>query len=242
MKTRTTRRFLDDHLGNFIDALEAANDETSVRFALQKLAANAGFDSYAYVDIRAGDNKAFSNYDDEWQKRYASENYISLDPVVTQARRTMRPTAWSHAEKHRYGTRERRFFDEAREFGIASGITVPIRGGFGSFAMLSLAANDEYTSQINIRDVALAATAVAYVHSSLLRFSNNTLAAADTTLSPRELTCMIWASMGKTKNETAKLLGLKEKTVRFYLERAREKLGASNIAHAVRIAMERDLL
>lgn len=40
-------RYLDDHLGNFIDALAIAQDESAIRFALQHLARNAGFDHFS---------------------------------------------------------------------------------------------------------------------------------------------------------------------------------------------------
>ena len=108
--------------------------------------------------------------------------------------------------------------------------------------MLSLATRAQDANHIAVRDAAYAATAVAFVHMNLMRLSRRTLVAVDTQLSPRELTCLTWASIGKTKSETARMVGITEKTVRFYLERARDKLGASNIVHAVRVAMERDLL
>lgn len=242
MNSRTTERYLDDYIGGFIDTLESGHGEASVRFALQNLASSAGFERFAYLDIRAGSSRSYSNHPAEWQQRYLSRNYFALDPVVTRAKRTMRPIVWSHAEKGQYEPKERLFLDEAKAFGIASGITVPIKGGFGRTAMLALASDRTDANRIGVRDVAYAATAVAYVHLSLLRLSTKALVAIDAALSPREITCMVWASMGKTKGETAKMLGITEKTVRFYLERAREKLGAANIAHAVRIAMERDLL
>lgn len=240
MKNRTTERFLDDYLGNFIDTLESSQDETAIRFALQRLAASAGFDRFAYVDMRS--SRRYSNYSEQWQEVYHYENYVALDPVVAQAKRTMRPVVWSHSDKLRYGLEERRFFDEARTYGIASGITIPIKAGFGTTALLSLADANESSKPISVRDFAYAATAVAFAHFTLLRVSGEKFSALDIALSPRELTCVVWASLGKTKADTAKVLGITEKTVRFYLERARDKLGASNVAHAVRLAMERDLL
>ncbi|WP_352648169.1 LuxR C-terminal-related transcriptional regulator [Mesorhizobium sp. M0408] len=41
---------------------------------------------------------------------------------------------------------------------------------------------------------------------------------ADVALSPREVTCLNWASIGKTQAEIARLTRLSEKTVRLYLE------------------------
>lgn len=43
-------------------------------------------------------------------------------------------------------------------------------------------------------------------------------------------------------SETADLLGIAERSVRFYLEAARDKLGARNITHAVRMAVEQGLI
>ena len=59
------QRYLDDHLGNFIDALESGQDEASVKFALLNFTASAGFDRFAYVDMRSGDIRGYSNYPDE---------------------------------------------------------------------------------------------------------------------------------------------------------------------------------
>jgi LuxR family transcriptional activator of conjugal transfer of Ti plasmids len=43
-------------------------------------------------------------------------------------------------------------------------------------------------------------------------------------------------------NVIADLLGIKPRTVQFYLDNARDKLGARSIAQAVRIAMEKKLI
>ena len=64
----------------------------------------------------------------------------------------------------------------------------------------------------------------------------------DVDLTPRETLCLTWASHGKAMKGTAEILGISERSVRFYLDAAREKLGAGNVAHAVRIAVERGLI
>lgn len=43
-------------------------------------------------------------------------------------------------------------------------------------------------------------------------------------------------------NLIADLLGIKPRTVQFYLGNARDKLGAGNLQQAVRIAMEKKLI
>ncbi|MET3793424.1 helix-turn-helix transcriptional regulator [Aquamicrobium terrae] len=236
------KRVLDDYVGNFIDSLDLGRDEASIRIAAEKLAANSGFERYAYVEGRASDRRGYSNYSLEWQERYISQNYFLLDPVAVHAARTMRPVAWSYSTRNESDAVIRQFFGEAKDFGVSSGLALPIRGSFGSTVLLSFAADSVEFPDVAIRDFAYVATAVAYLHISMREFASVVPAATSTELSPREQICVMWASLGKTKAETAQLLGITEKTVRFYLERAREKLGASNISHAVRIALLRGLL
>ncbi|ODT74411.1 MAG: hypothetical protein ABS76_37145 [Pelagibacterium sp. SCN 64-44] len=241
-KQPTANRYLDDHLPGFIDAIDIRPDRDSIRLALSSLTINAGFTCFAYVSMRGSDVIAHSNYDREWQQRYRASNYFSIDPVVSQARRTMRPTNWSINDRSRLDENGRRVFDEAADFGIVSGVAIPIRGSFGRTAILALASDDPNAARIGVRDAAFAATAVTVMHVNLQRLAQTTELATAALLSPREQTCLIWASFGKTYSETAAMLGITEKTVRFYLERAREKLGASNTTHAVRLATERGLL
>lgn len=237
-----TSRYLDDHVGNLVDALEVSHDEASIKVALRTFAKNAGFCRFVYADLGGGDVRSFSDYPHEWQQRYLERNYVMNDPVVATAKRSMQPAVWSIEDRCRYGPEERKVMDEAYEFGIASGVMVPIRGGFGRTALLALASDRPDAADIAVRDVAYAATAVAYVHINLLRLSKRAIGAAGISLSPREQTCLIWASLGKTKAEAAQMLGISEKTVRFHIDNAREKLGATNTVHAVRIAAERGLL
>ncbi|MFP7675522.1 helix-turn-helix transcriptional regulator [Marivita sp. S0852] len=53
------------------------------------------------------------------------------------------------------------------------------------------------------------------------------------TLTPREKEVLQWAARGKTSWETAVLLDLSEKTVKFYLSNARKRLAVQNKTHAV---------
>lgn len=242
-KQPSVNRYLDDHLPGFIDAIDVRPDASSIRSALSSLAVNAGFKCFAYVSMRGGgDVTGYSNYHEDWQRKYLARNYFAIDPVISHARRTMRPTTWSINDRLSLDESGRRVFDEAAEFGIVSGIAVPVRGSFGRTAILALASDNVDAAAIGVRDIAFAATAVTVMHVNLQRLAQTTQLAAAALLSPREQTCLMWASFGKTYSETASMLGITEKTVRFYLERAREKLGASNTTHAVRLATERGLL
>lgn len=235
-------RYLDEHVDYLVDVLELVREPAAIRQALQQFTKAAGFDRFAYGHIQGTDTRVFSNYPEQWLRRYLAEGYFAIDPTITEAKRSLRPFVWSGSDMMRHGGDIRKIAGEAGEFGIRSGFTIPIRTGFGRVALLSLASDRPQAECVALKNEAHAATATAYVHISLARGRDHTLRTADVSLSPREVTCLNWASIGKTQAEIARLTCLSEKTVRFYLEQARVKLGASNTTHTVMIAAKRRLI
>lgn len=61
-------------------------------------------------------------------------------------------------------------------------------------------------------------------------------------LTPRELDCLRWCSLGKTNWEISRILGLSERTVEHYLSRANRKLGTANRTQAVARALKLNLI
>jgi DNA-binding CsgD family transcriptional regulator len=61
-------------------------------------------------------------------------------------------------------------------------------------------------------------------------------------LTEREIECLKWSAEGKTYEDIGLLLGISARTVRFFLENARHKLGSLNTTHAVAAAMLRGLI
>jgi len=61
-------------------------------------------------------------------------------------------------------------------------------------------------------------------------------------LTPRELAVLRLASLGRTTEDTANLLGLGEETVRSHLKKAQGKLGALNRTHAAAEAIRQQLI
>ena len=61
-------------------------------------------------------------------------------------------------------------------------------------------------------------------------------------LTPRELEALLWAARGKSVLETAQLLGLSERTVKFHIQRACAKLDARTKTHAVARVLAQGLI
>jgi|tagenome__1003787_1003787.scaffolds.fasta_scaffold20781069_2 DNA-binding CsgD family transcriptional regulator len=88
------------------------------------------------------------------------------------------------------------------------------------------------------RDVEVLAT---YFHGHVLRIFGK-----DSTdhllVSARELDCLKWTAAGKTAWEASVILGISERTVRFHLNAAREKLNCTTTTQAVAKAVAHKLI
>ena len=71
---------------------------------------------------------------------------------------------------------------------------------------------------------------------------SRTSAVQKPSLTEREIECLKWSAEGKTYEDIGMLLGISARTVRFFLENARHKLGSVNTTHAVAAAMLRGLI
>lgn len=233
---------MNKQLGELVDAMEVTREEDTIRSALHTFTLASSFQYYAYFCFGGPEATALTNYPLKWQDTYLENDYRHIDPVVTTAQRKMAPFPWSITEMNDQDRRHRAFFSDAERHGIRSGFTIPIKTGFGRVAMLTLASETEEQPSIVVRDIMRAATAVSFVHANIARLTNNVPKGSNAPLSSRELTCLTWASLGKTNAETAQMIGIAENTVRFYLIQARDKLGATNIPHSVRLAVKRGII
>ena len=78
------------------------------------------------------------------------------------------------------------------------------------------------------------ASAYRYLHSqSIVTSVSETEAERLGVLSRREVECLQWLALGKTLSEAAMILGISERTLRFHVNNARERLGVSTTMQAV---------
>ncbi|MDN3277998.1 autoinducer binding domain-containing protein [Frankia sp. RB7] len=231
----------------FIDALQTAMDENEFERIATRATHGLGFRWFAYLSIVDSSLKLISSYPKSWTNRYLRRCYHRRDPVVLRARAEHAIFTWgaSSGSIRPRDPEQSRFFEEATQFGIKSGITVPIRAGFGRMAAFTVATDDALmepdvllaTSNDTVQLLAL------YFHTHLRGHPAANVTPPDArTLSQRERQCLAWAALGKTVSETAVLVGITARTVAFHLENARRKLDAVSIAHCVALAIRRRLL
>ncbi|EJN05954.1 autoinducer binding domain-containing protein [Phyllobacterium sp. YR531] len=235
---------MDGQFQSLIDALDVTNDERTVRSALKSFTIGCGFERFAYLQTAGGEIKTFNSYLPEWQDIYFANRYSRVDPVVTTAKRRKTLFVWSADQwLARNQAKEQKLFQsQAIDFGVRSGITVPVEGSFGSILMLTVASSRSQVDAFALGDHAVAARAVLYVHHRLRMLAARSFSTPKILLSPRELVCLKWSAKGKYMPEIAELTNTRHRTVQYYLDNARAKLEATNLTHAVAIMKDRGLL
>ncbi|MTV14031.1 MULTISPECIES: autoinducer binding domain-containing protein [Bradyrhizobium] len=239
---------IENTFQEFIDAIQTAGDATAFERVAARLAQRLGFQRFAYLRL-AGDNPMLiSSYPKSWTGRYFDLGYQRLDPVVLRARVERDLFSWGGVARAPAGNREQRhFFDEASTFGIRSGITVPIRGGFGRVAAFTLATSEREIDPDRLigewRDIVHQVGLYFHVHvGARLDAAFVAQQSAGSELTQRERQCLAWTAQGKTAADVAVLVAIAPRTVVFHLENARRKLGATSIAQCVAVALRRGLL
>ena len=108
---------------------------------------------------------------------------------------------------------------------------------FGITALIEPTLWDEQKSAL-LREFRILAN---YFHSHVLRINGHN-SDRDILISAKELDCLKWTAAGKTAWEASVILGISERTVRFHLNTAREKLNCATTTQAVAKAIANQLI
>lgn len=229
--------------GDFIQAVEVAQKREDFLVALQLLAGELGFEWCAYLDAYGTDVRGISDYPDGWIAHYLSQDLSVIDPVVRTAKELGKPFAWSVEHMPiRVSKIQTSFMGEAADFGIRSGVSIPIPSGYRHTAMLTLASSTLAPESRDMREHDITRDAAIYLHAFAKTRTQAFLEGPDFKLSPQEAKVLAWCKRGFCAADIAELMGLKEPSVRFHMQGARRKLGANNIQQAIGTATDHGLI
>ncbi|QTG17146.1 transcriptional regulator TraR (plasmid) [Agrobacterium tumefaciens] len=230
-------------LDKLTDLTAIEGDECILKTGLADVADHFGFTGYAYLHIQHKHIIAVTNYHHDWRSLYFDKKFDALDPVVKRARSRKHVFAWSgEQERPRLSTEERAFYAQAADFGIRSGITIPIRTANGSMSMFTLASEKTAIPLDREIDAVAAAAAVGQLHARI-SFLRITPTAEDAAwLDPKEATYLRWIAVGKTMEEIADVEGVKYNSVRVKLREAMKRFDVRSKAHLTALAIRRKLI
>ncbi len=224
---------------SFVDGLAASGDAESLRVVLAEAGAALDLSCFAYLSTPSRTRDApslISTYPVEWTDHYLREHYERIDPVIVEALTAVEPFEWGQGlPTKRLSKLQCSLLDEAAEFGIRCGFTVPIHDARGTIAAVTFATDERHPKFQHCIDQhrhVLQLMAM-YFHAHARRRITPNRVVDGVALSPRELECLEWAAQGKSAWEIGRLLNISRRTAAFHLDNAKTKFGVRTICQAV---------
>jgi len=225
------------------DIAQLALDEAMLKRTLAESVHDTGLDYYAYLNVQPVGAFAVSNYPMEWQRRYFAQGYINIDPVVALAKRKMKPFIWAASSLRECASaRVHQFYSEAGDFGIRSGVSIPIPTAFGHMSILTLASRTPSLAFSNDIDHVAATSAVAQLHAKLEQREVQPTARMRIELKAKQAICLKWSAEGKCMKAIAMIEGMSYHNVNFHLNNARKALDAGTLPQATALATRLKLI
>lgn len=174
-----------------------------------------------------------------WCDFYHRRGLVRIDPITSYCFSNIVPIYWHKlVQLPEYSDPQfLAMMHNAKSFGLASGLSIPLRtvtGGFGILSLISrqTAENSEKSFKI-LTPYAMLLTTHLLESINRNNWLNKEQSPDKIKLTGREYDCLFWACEGKTSWEISKILCISERTVMFHLNHATEKVGAKNRQHAV---------
>lgn len=176
----------------------------------------------------------FSDWPEEWQKRYIEENYVFHDPICKFALTTFDTFEWETAYEMASDF-EKRVLEEGQKYSSPFGIAIPIRAGDLPQGIVSIGFDEAIPPRKVIAPIEMVAM---HCYTHLLRLLNILEDPATETLTKREKDVLNFVAAGKTNWEVSKIYGISEHSVAQHMKNISRKMNAANRAHAVTLAIK----
>jgi len=219
--------------------IESATDIPEVAAACRSAAQALGFEHFIFgfrtpISLTHPCQFILSGYPRAWREHYDRNSYLAIDPVVARALGTILPFDWEELDKSDPAVA--RLFQEAAEYGLRYGFSVPVHGGHGEGGVLSLARAQTPLPEVlgeRQRLFQQAQWFSAVLQTKLRRLIFEETSPEARPLTKREHECLRLAAEGQSAQDIARALRITERTVVFHLNHAEEKLGATRRQQAV---------
>lgn len=214
-------------VNRFIELSRKARSLDGLNIVMESITHEMGFDYYAlvqHVDIRRSNSQDtiwLENYPKSWAEAFVAHGLYASDPIHVASQSTNVGFLWSDVSNIiKMTAHQRRVLEQAQREGLGDGFTVPahlpgVSNGTCSFGV-------RYGRDVPEENLMMAQLVGAFAFEAGRKIA--TLRARENyekpKLTTRQLECLTLIARGKTDGEIATILGVKESTVRDYVEEA----------------------
>lgn len=208
--------------------------------ALFDVASSLGFDSVLFgvlpsKHVCLESSFLHSNYANDWRKEYDARKLYYVDPTVRHSMASSLPIVWE--PETFIAENQGELYEEASQFGIRSGVTLPIHGPGGEVGLVSFAADmlpgKPFCEELMhcMADLSLLRD---YAFESSLQFIRARAPAEPVPhLTKRELEVLKWVMAGKSSWEISRITDCAEATVNFHISNIRQKFNVNTRQQAL---------
>ncbi|MBN3802025.1 LuxR family transcriptional regulator [Paraburkholderia sp. Ac-20336] len=227
--------------------LDAA-DEAEWFGAIAGLAETWGFDRILIAmlprpTMRLEDAYLRSTYAPAWRQTYDDTGMVHIDPTVAHCLSRVAPLIWTPDLFST--TAQQALYEEARSYGLRSGVSLPIHGPNQEAGMMCFV-NDSNPSEEFRRDLNAVLPNLVLLRDLVIDTSQRHLNTHAQTLlpklTPRERECLKWTARGKSTWEISHILNCSEAVVNFHMKNIRTKFGVNSRRAAAVIAAQLGLI
>lgn len=182
-----------------------------------------GIDYWAYSFESSDRFIVYGNYNQDWVDHYVKNKYNLFDPVIDKHSNNIIPFQWSKYTSYITLTSQQAgIFNEARDFGLYDGISIPIYEPNNRYANMCLSSR---LGSSHVADILFEAgnsiyTLAVLFHSYITKFEDTEL--LKPRITTREKECLQWSAAGKTVSEIAIILGISNRAITFHLENSKK--------------------
>lgn len=180
------------------------------------------------------------NYPGAWVKAFSRAGLHRIDPVLRYADRSATPFHWNAPDfLATIKPAQKEILAAAGMFGLIRGYTVPIRLSWLPGTLRVSCSLIPDTGSLDPHNYEAAERLAIYLYAAAMRLQMPVPEnpAAPVVLRPRERQCLELLAYGCKDCDASQTLGISESTVRTYVQRAMERIGATTRAHAVAYAL-----
>lgn len=180
-----------------------------------------------------------ADWPEQWADIYFNKGFLFKDPTIRRVLSAGPAFAWSDlSRENNINIQERQVMDQAKDFRLGNGCTVPLVSLDGRRVGFSFAGKDVDDSP-QAKSIMTLIASFAFGRAVEIR---NAALKESIHLTPREREVIAWIAVGKTDWEISIILGVSEKAIAKHVCNIRLKLGAVNRAHAVAEAFREGLI
>jgi len=223
--------------------INQASSLAELSLIFERIVSGYGFDQFGVIYKTAEQHKNnlaphhLANFSKEWLDHYFSSHYYEIDPVVLMGQEKIRPYLWSSLwDEVEMSKRQKDFFHEASEYGVAAGAGIPVFQDHpkpGIVTLVSSICSQEDVKKI-MEEHHLSLTILATGFQNATRkFFEQIPPENAPHITAREKECLTWAAAGKTDSEIGTILNISHRTVNAHMANAYQKLGCVSREQAV---------